>query len=118
MADQEVHRPGSRVRLSSPSNGLGEDHGRNRVRRTELRARPSWGGRILRLHHEKIQSVRSRPDIVRAADSPRSNPHTAGEGLRWIAHGFSALGLSDHEILDREFIVYDALYAECARRAT
>jgi hypothetical protein len=54
--------------------------------------------------------------IVRAADSHPSNPHPAGEGLRWIAHGFSALGLSDHEILEREFIVYNALYAECRKR--
>lgn len=54
--------------------------------------------------------------IVRAADSHPSNPHPAGEGLRWIAHGFSALDLSDHEILEREFVVYDALYAECRRR--
>lgn len=54
-------------------------------------------------------------EIVCAADSHPSNPHAAGEGLRWIAHGFSALGLSDHEILAREFIVYDALYAECQR---
>jgi len=54
--------------------------------------------------------------IVRAADSRPTNPHPAGEGLRWIAHGFSALGLSDHEILKREFIVYDALFAECERR--
>ena len=55
-------------------------------------------------------------ELVRAADSHPSNPHPAGEGLRWVAHGFSALGLSDHEIRDREFIVYDALYAECQRR--
>jgi hypothetical protein len=55
-------------------------------------------------------------DIVRAADSRPSSPHAAGEGLRWIAHGFSALGLSDHEILAKEFIVYDALYAECRLR--
>ena len=55
-------------------------------------------------------------EIVRAADSHRSDPHPAGEGLRWVAHGFSALGLSDHEILEREFVVYDALYAECRRR--
>src|SRR6476620_1801738 len=41
------------------------------------------------------------------------DPHPAGEGLRWIASGFGALGLSDHEILEREFIVYDALYAAC-----
>ena len=55
-------------------------------------------------------------EIVRAADSRPQNPHPAGEGLHWIAHGFGALGLSDHEILKREFIVYDALYAECKRR--
>jgi hypothetical protein len=55
-------------------------------------------------------------EVVRAADSHPSHPHPAGEGLRWIAHGFSALGLSDAEILEREFVVYDALYAECRRR--
>ena len=55
-------------------------------------------------------------EIVRAADSHPSKPHPAGEGLRWVAFGFSALGLSDHETLAREFIVYDALYAECQRR--
>jgi hypothetical protein len=56
-------------------------------------------------------------ELVRAADLHPSNPHPAGEGLRWVAHGFSALGLGDHEILEREFIVYDALYAECQRRS-
>jgi hypothetical protein len=54
--------------------------------------------------------------IVRAADSQPGDPHPAGEGLRWIAHGFSSLGLTDHEILDREFVLYDALYAECRKR--
>ena len=54
--------------------------------------------------------------IVRAADAHPRDPHPAGEGLRWIAHGFSALGWSDREILEREFVVYDALYAECCRR--
>ena len=55
-------------------------------------------------------------EIVRAADSRPSDPHPAGEGLRWIAGGFGRLGLTDHEILEREFIVYDALFAECKRR--
>ena len=55
-------------------------------------------------------------EIVRAADSHPTNPHPAGEGLRWIAGGFGALGLTDHEILQREFVVYDALYAECKHR--
>ena len=54
--------------------------------------------------------------IVCAADSRSAKPHPAGEGLRWIAHGFSAQGFSDHEILSREFVVYDALYAECRKR--
>ncbi len=34
-------------------------------------------------------------------------------GLRAIATGFSKLGLSDHEILAKEFVLYDALYAYC-----
>ena len=55
-------------------------------------------------------------EIVRAADSRPSDPHPAGEGLRWIAAGFGKLGLTDHEILEREFIVYDALFAECKRQ--
>ena len=55
-------------------------------------------------------------EIVRAADSDPPNPHPAGVGLRWIASGFQALGLGDHEILKREFVVYDALYAECRKR--
>jgi len=61
-------------------------------------------------------ALRLLADIVRAADSAPSRPHPAGEGLRWIAHGFSALGISDHDLLDREFPMYDALYAECRRR--
>ncbi len=55
-------------------------------------------------------------EIVRAADSHPTNPHPAGEGLRWVASGFSAIGWTDHEILQREFVIYDALYAECQRR--
>jgi hypothetical protein len=57
-------------------------------------------------------------EIVRAADSSPSNPHPAGEGLRWIASGFGALGLTDQEILEHEFVVYDALYAECLRQVS
>jgi hypothetical protein len=57
-------------------------------------------------------------DVVRAADSHPGNPHPAGEGLRWIAQGFGLLGLTDHQILEREFILYDALYAECRRRVS
>ena len=71
---------------------------------------------ILKKYQLDDSALQLLAGIVRAADSHPSNPHPAGEGLRWIANGFSALGLSDHEILSREFIVYDALYAECQRR--
>jgi hypothetical protein len=57
-------------------------------------------------------------EIVRAADSRPANPHQAGEGLRWIAAGFGQLGLTDHQILEREFVVYDALFAECKHQTS
>jgi hypothetical protein len=68
---------------------------------------------ILRKYSLSDPALHLLARIVRAADSSPAKPHGAGEGLRWIAFGFSALGLSDHEILDKEFVVYDALYAEC-----
>jgi len=40
-------------------------------------------------------------------------------GLRAIAEGFGRLGLkNDHEILRKEFIVYDALYAYCKNKTS
>ncbi len=40
-------------------------------------------------------------------------------GLKAVAEGFRYLGLAnDHEILAKEFIVYDALYAYCRRLAS
>jgi hypothetical protein len=38
-------------------------------------------------------------------------------GLEAIAEGFRYLGLKDdHEVLEKEFIVYDALYAYCRKK--
>src|SRR5207249_991088 len=56
--------------------------------------------------------------IVRAADI-KGQEHVAAEGLglRAIAEGFAALGISDEERLAREFPVYDALYAYASRQA-
>jgi hypothetical protein len=71
---------------------------------------------ILKKYQLNDPALQLLGEIVRAADSHPSNPHPAGEGLRWVAFGFNALGLGDREILEREFIVYDALYAECKRR--
>jgi hypothetical protein len=50
--------------------------------------------------------------IVRAADvKGQENAAAKGIGLRSIAQGFAAMGLSDEERLARQFPVYDALYA-------
>jgi hypothetical protein len=56
--------------------------------------------------------------IVHGADVSRDLYHQAeAPGLKAVAEGFRALGLkNDHEILEREFIVYDALYAYCRSR--
>jgi hypothetical protein len=49
--------------------------------------------------------------IVRAADvKGQEQAASEGIGLRALAEGFSALGLSDEERLARQFPVYDALY--------
>jgi hypothetical protein len=50
--------------------------------------------------------------IVRAADVKGQESVAAeGIGLRSIAQGFAAMGLSDADRLARQFPIYDALYA-------
>jgi hypothetical protein len=57
--------------------------------------------------------------IVNGADTDNSlwnQPESAG--LKAIAEGFRHLGLAnDHEVLAKEFIVYDALYAYCRTKS-
>lgn len=55
--------------------------------------------------------------IVRAADVRGQEPVAPeGIGLRAVAHGFAAMGLSDEDRLVKQFPVYDALY-EYARQS-
>jgi hypothetical protein len=55
--------------------------------------------------------------IVRAADiKGQEQVAVEGIGLRAIAQGFAAMGLSDEDRLGRQFPVYDALY-EYTRQA-
>lgn len=54
--------------------------------------------------------------IVRAADvKGQESSAPEGLGLRAIAQGFAALGLSDEDRLKQQFPVYDALYAYAQR---
>ena len=57
-------------------------------------------------------AVRRLALIVRAADiKGQEGVAPEGIGLRSIAQGFAAMGLSDEDRLARQFPVYDALYA-------
>jgi hypothetical protein len=51
--------------------------------------------------------------IVRGADTADKDLTPESRGLDAIAGGFQKMELSDHEKLEREFPVYDALYVYC-----
>jgi len=63
-------------------------------------------------------AIKLMAKIVHSADVSKDlhlQPEAAG--LKAIAEGFGHLGLKDdHEILAKEFIVYDALYAYCKQK--
>jgi hypothetical protein len=51
--------------------------------------------------------------IVRGADTADKDLTPESRGLDAIAGGFQQMGISDHEKLEREFPIYDALYVYC-----
>jgi hypothetical protein len=51
--------------------------------------------------------------IVRGADTADKDLTPESRGLDAIAGGFQRMDIGDHEKLDREFPVYDALYVYC-----
>ncbi|HMJ23845.1 MAG TPA: chromate resistance protein ChrB domain-containing protein [Terriglobales bacterium] len=72
---------------------------------------------IVEDYHLQAPGLERLALIVRAADiKGQEQVAIEGIGLRAIAQGFAALGLSDEERLLRQFPVYDALY-EYVRQA-
>jgi hypothetical protein len=55
--------------------------------------------------------------IVRGADTEAKDLTPESRGLEAIAEGFRLVYSDDHELLDRELSVYDALYAYCQQTA-
>jgi hypothetical protein len=51
--------------------------------------------------------------IVRGADTDAKDLTLQSRGLEAIAEGFRLVYQNDHELLERELSVYDALYAYC-----
>ena len=113
VADQALCRSRGRVRFSTARHRLVEDRQWHSVDvpNCELghHGEDVSFDSILKKYNLTDPALLLLGEVVRTADSHPSNPHPAGEGLRWLAHGFTRLGLSDHEILEREFVVYDAL---------
>ena len=73
---------------------------------------------ILEDFHLSDPALQRMGHIVRAADvKGQESVAPEGLGLRAMAEGFAALGISDEERLKREFPVYDALYAYVSRQA-
>jgi hypothetical protein len=71
---------------------------------------------IIEDYHLQAPGLERLALIVRAADIKGQEEVAAeGIGLRAVAEGFAAMGLSDEDRLARQFPVYDALY-EYARR--
>ena len=55
--------------------------------------------------------------IVRGADTEAKDLTPESRGLEAIAEGFRIVFRDDHELLERESSVYDALYAYCQQTA-
>ena len=73
---------------------------------------------IVEKYHIKDKAVHVLARIVHGADVKEDLYHRPeASGLQAIAEGFRWLNFKDdHEILEKEFIVYDALYAYCRQK--
>ncbi len=65
----------------------------------------------------KDPAIRKLALIVRGADTAAKDLAPESRGLEAIADGFRRVYGDDHELLEREFPVYDALYAFCGGSA-
>lgn len=72
---------------------------------------------IIEKYNIQDKAVQMLGEIVHGADVKDDLYHRPeAAGLLAVATGFSLMGLTnDHEILKKEFIVYDALYEYCKK---
>ncbi len=73
---------------------------------------------IIAKYHIYDPAVGLLAQIVHGADvSPDLYGRPEAAGLKAVAEGFRYLGLKDdHQILEKEFIVYDSLYGYCQQK--
>lgn len=68
---------------------------------------------IIKKYNLTDPALRRLALIVRGADTDAKHLAPESPGLEAIAEGFRLVYHDDHELLDRELSVYDALYAYC-----
>jgi hypothetical protein len=71
---------------------------------------------ILRAYRLDDPALHALARIVRGADTDARDLAPESPGLEAIAEGFRLTFQDDHELLERELPVYDALYATCRAR--
>jgi hypothetical protein len=71
---------------------------------------------ILRTYHLSDPALQRLAQIVRGADTDAKDLTPQSRGLDAIAEGFRLTYGDDHELLEREMPVYDALYAYCQQQ--
>ena len=68
---------------------------------------------IIKKYQLKDPALEKLALIVRGADTDAKDLTPESRGLEAIADGFRLVYQDDHELLEREMSVYDALYAYC-----
>lgn len=68
---------------------------------------------IIKKYKLKDPALEKLALIVRGADTDAKDLTPESRGLEAIADGFRLVYQDDHELLEREMSVYDALYAYC-----
>jgi hypothetical protein len=71
---------------------------------------------IIKKYNLKDPALEILAPIVRGADTEAKDLTPESRGLEAIAEGFRLVFLDDHELLEREMPVYDALYAYCREK--
>ena len=72
---------------------------------------------IMRKYHLTDPALQRLALIVRGADTDAKDLTPQSRGLDAIGEGFRLAFQDDHELLERELPVYDALYAYCQQRS-
>ena len=72
---------------------------------------------IIKKYNLTDRALQRLAPIVRGADTDAKDLTPESRGLEAIAEGFRLVYHDDHELLERELSVYEALYAYCAEIA-